>query len=590
MTAALRVGSPGTATAGHNGVRSLNPSSPMIHRLSIRARMLVMAACAVVALGAFCVIQVVQANSVAGVTVTGRELQRDIDTVADMQLANTELILAAMDSIIDKDEGAIQPARREVIAGAIATVRSGAPALARVAALGGDPRLANGFLEDFNAVARAIQHDLAEAIVTRAGPEAFAALDDVIDSSGERVAETLGAVRDIGNQALSGVLAEMEETTAASVTTVLVTFAISVAILLPLLYAITRSIVAAMLNMTGAMESLAGGDLSISVPFMERGDAIGRMAHALEVFRRNGIEADRLRRENDGLAARAEEEKRRGLALVAGRFREDIGDVVRTVISASADLEATAKDLVAIAERTRGRTGTFASTAEQSASNVETVAAATEELSSSAEEIGSQVASSTGMARSAVEEVGRANSQVQGLAEAARQIGSVVDMIRNIAEQTNLLALNATIEAARAGDAGKGFAVVAHEVKSLATQTSSATGEISEQIQRVQSETGDAVSAIEVIRGTIARIDETATSIAAAVRQQSAATMEISRNIQEAEHGSRAMTREISGVSTDAEETERAAQRLLVSVQSLSAQAGTMRHRIDGFLDEVCAA
>ena len=57
-----------------------------------------------------------------------------------------------------------------------------------------------------------------------------------------------------------------------------------------------------------------------------------------------------------------------------------------------------------------------------------------------------------------------------------------MSLITGIAEQTNLLALNATIEAARAGDAGKGFAVVASEVKTLATQTSQATSEISRQI------------------------------------------------------------------------------------------------------------
>ena len=122
-----------------------------------------------------------------------------------------------------------------------------------------------------------------------------------------------------------------------------------------------------------------------------------------------------------------------------------------------------------------------------------------------------------GLAANAVVESERATEQVQGLVAASERIGDVVSLINDIANQTNLLALNATIEAARAGDAGKGFAVVASEVKNLASQTASATEEISEQIAEIQNATGAAVTAIEGISETINQISEIGNSISAAV-------------------------------------------------------------------------
>ncbi len=93
------------------------------------------------------------------------------------------------------------------------------------------------------------------------------------------------------------------------------------------------------------------------------------------------------------------------------------------------------------------------------------------------------------------------NEVIVTLTEASQRIGGVVKLISEIAGQTNLLALNATIEAARAGQAGKGFAVVASEVKALSQQTSSATEEIGNEINKMRAtvdQTADLVGAMSV--------------------------------------------------------------------------------------------
>jgi twitching motility protein PilJ len=153
--------------------------------------------------------------------------------------------------------------------------------------------------------------------------------------------------------------------------------------------------------------------------------------------------------------------------------------------------------------------------------------------------------------RSAVQ---RMSKQVKGLGDRSLEISQIVSTIRDIANQTNLLALNAAIEAAGAGEAGARFAVVADQVRKLAESSTQATREIADLVKVIQTETQDAVVAMEhetqaveagsasalrtgdvfaEISDIAKRSSELAQNIASAASEQTASTEKVGRAIKE---------------------------------------------------------
>jgi len=337
------------------------------------------------------------------------------------------------------------------------------------------------------------------------------------------------------------------------------------------------------------MQALGHGDLSVEIPHRGEKTEIGLMADALQVFK-EALIAKKAADEAAARDAEAKIERGRRVDSITRDFEQMIGEIVQTVASAASQLEASAGTLSTTAKRSQELSTTVAAASEEASTNVQSVASATEELSSSVNEISRQVQESARMASDAVGQARSTTERVSELSKAATRIGDVIELINTIAGQTNLLALNATIEAARAGEAGRGFAVVASEVKALAEQTAKATGEIGQQINGIQSATLDSVNAIKEISGTIEKLSEISSTIAAAVEEQGAATQEISRNVQQAAQGTQEVSSNITDVQQGASETGSASSQVLSAAQTLSADSGRLRTEVSKFLTNVRAA
>jgi methyl-accepting chemotaxis protein len=431
--------------------------------------------------------------------------------------------------------------------------------------------------------------DLAESF---AQPEAIAALSSAVAPAETAVQAGLKQFHGAADRINGQKVATIEKTTS-TVTRIIIGIATLLVVLIAALsYAIViRSVVRPLKKLTDGMRELAEGNFVGILPGLDRKDEIGDMAQAVETFKVKAEEKARDEAEakvkQDLVAA---QRRKADMIKLADDFESAVGEIIETVSSASTKLEASASTLTATAVRSQELTTMVATASDEASTNVQSVASATEEMTSSVNEISRQVQESARIANDAVDQARKTNDRVSELSKAAARIGDVVELINNIAGQTNLLALNATIEAARAGEAGRGFAVVASEVKALAEQTAKATGEIGQQITGIQAATQDSVNAIKEISGTIEKLSEISSTIAAAVEEQGAATQEISRNVQQAAQGTQQVSANITDVQRGASETGSASSQVLSAAQSLSGDSNRLKLEVGKFLNSVRAA
>ena len=417
-----------------------------------------------------------------------------------------------------------------------------------------------------------------EKIVTVTGPQLARDADQIV--------ETIAGVR--GEATL---IAQTSAVAALMVVLIAAGAGIAMALLTGVL---THRIVARPIHaLARQMEEMSHGAFEIEVQGTQRGDEVGEMARAVEIFRANGKEVEERRAA--ALAAEKREadlvqERRQAMLALADRFEQTVGQLVDQVDNSARQIRDGARRVSGDVESSIAVMTDAVEAAHLSSSNSTDVAAATDELSMSIEEVSRQIVVA---ARSAQEAAVRAKSTDEIVAEMVRTTQltqSMVDLIASVADQTNMLALNASIEAARSGEAGRGFAVVASEVKELARQTSAAANDIQRNIAHAVSASEKAIEAVTEIGATMDEISSVATSVSSAMEQQAITTMQIARNTGEVAQRSQQVTSSLADAKGGIENSGKTAREALTAIEFLDEQSAQMKTTAAEFLKEVRAA
>ncbi len=327
-----------------------------------------------------------------------------------------------------------------------------------------------------------------------------------------------------------------------------------------------RSNQQAILRLMNELSDLADGDLTVRATVSE--DITGAIADSVNYT------TDELRKLVAGVIAASQQ---------VARATSEAGTVTKELLTSTQKQAAEIRDAGGAVELMTKSIQEVDSSAAQSSAVARRTLEVTEQ---GARAVQNSVSGMDGIR----EQIQDTSKRIKRLGESSQEIGEIVDLISDITEQTNVLALNAAIQAASAGEAGRGFAVVAEEVQRLAERSGEATKQIGMLVKTIQSDTQDAVTAME--KSTQGVVDGAKLSDAAgqALREIEKSTRELTdlvNSISVSTQVQTDMAREVAGVMGDilkiTEQTSHSTQRTNASVAQLEGLAAELSSSVSGF-------
>ena len=182
------------------------------------------------------------------------------------------------------------------------------------------------------------------------------------------------------------------------------------------------------------------------------------------------------------------------------------------------------------------------------------------------------------------------SKRIKRLGESSQEIGEIVELISDITEQTNVLALNAAIQAASAGEAGRGFSVVAEEVQRLAERSGEATKQIAAIVKTIQTDTNDAVAAMEYSTQGVVEGAKLSDAAGQALNEISSVSQDLARLIQSISTDTQAQANIATKVADLMQDilritgqTTTSTQQTAVSIGELTELAAELKGSVSGF-------
>lgn len=291
-----------------------------------------------------------------------------------------------------------------------------------------------------------------------------------------------------------------------------------------------------------------------------------------------------------GQRERAIEDRRAEMVVLAERFECSVGDAVAALARAAGETRASADALAAASTAHASEAQVVAGVARQTSAAADTLRDTAGVLSRSVGDVATRVADQAILTAAVSKGTREGERVIVELIENAREIGTVVALIGQIAGQTNLLALNATIEAARAGESGRGFAVVATEVKSLASQTQRATGDIDRQIATMQARVTAVAQVIDAILGQVGSVSTLAAAIAEATTEQACVTASIDADARVAAQGTTELRAGVDAAARASETSRDRTAQVAGASAEMASQVEALAAKTQAFLADLRAA